>query len=87
MKFKGQSTSIGGPSNQAKVQSFGYTPNEGKPLVDQSKPKTSIQIRFHNGQRTVLEVNEDCTLEEVYNYVAVYDHIISVLLQSTETLN
>lgn len=85
MKFKGQSHSIGGPANQAKVQSFGYDPNEGKPAVDKSKPKTSIQIRFHNGQKAVIEVNEECTLEEIYNYVAMYALVIAVLLRLTET--
>lgn len=71
MKFKGNSTSIGGPANTGKVQDYGYQPEQGKPPVDASKPTTNLQIRFHNGQRTVLNVNESCTLEEIYNYVTV----------------
>lgn len=75
MKFKGQSTSIGGPIGQGKVTQYGFNPDAGKPMVDHAKPTTSIQIRFHNGQRTVLEVNESCTLDEIYNYVTVYEII------------
>jgi UBX domain-containing protein 1 len=71
MKFKGTSTSIGGPAKTAPVTSFGYNPDEGKPHVDNSKPTTTIQIRFHNGQRSVLTVNEDCTIDEILNYVAM----------------
>lgn len=71
MKFKGQSTSIGGPVNQTKITEYGFDPTSGKPIVDSSKPTTSIQIRFHNGHRTVIEVNETCTLDEIYNYVTV----------------
>lgn len=72
VKFKGNSTSIGGPGPaQKKVQTFGFNPEEGRPRVDNSRPTTTIQIRFHNGQRTVLTVNEDCTLEEIFNYVTM----------------
>jgi hypothetical protein len=53
------------------VTAYGFNPEQGKPMLDSTKPKTTIQIRFHNGQRAVLEVNEDCTLDEVYNYVTV----------------
>ena len=70
MKFKGTSTSIGGPKT-GKVESYGFNPEEGKPHVDAKKPTTSLQIRFHNGQRAVLTVNEDTHLEEVYNYVTM----------------
>lgn len=70
VKFKGTSTSIGGPA-PAKVQTFGFNPLEGRPAVDESRPTTTLQIRFHNGQRTVLTVNEDCTLEEIFTYVTM----------------
>ena len=35
----------------------------GKPAVDESKPKTQIQFRFHNGQRGQLEVNMTHTVD------------------------
>lgn len=75
MKFKGNNTSIGGPEKAAKVQDYGYNPEEGRPPVDESRPTVSFQIRFHNGQRTILNVNEDCTLEEIFNYVTMYDYL------------
>ena len=41
----------------------------GKPKVDESKPKTQIQFRFHNGQRATLEVNTTHTIADLHAYV------------------
>lgn len=41
----------------------------GKPAVDESKPKTSIQFRFHNGQRATLDVNLSHTVADLHNYI------------------
>ena len=43
----------------------------GKPVVDESKPKTQIQFRFHNGQRATLDVNHDHKVQDLHNYIAV----------------
>ena len=41
----------------------------GKPVVDESKPKTQIQFRFHNGQRASLEVNMDHRVSDLHTYI------------------
>lgn len=42
---------------------------DGKPIVDPEKPKTSMRIRFHNGQSGELEVNLDHLVSDVIAYV------------------
>merc|ERR1711920_628985 len=37
----------------------------GSIAVDASKPKTKVQIRFHDGQRKVQEFNEDHTIGDL----------------------
>ena len=41
----------------------------GKPAVDESKPKTQIQFRFHNGQRAALDVNHSHTVADLHAYI------------------
>lgn len=41
----------------------------GKPIVDEGKPKTSIQFRFHNGQRAAIDVNTDHKVSDLHTYV------------------
>ncbi len=41
----------------------------GKPVVDESKPKTQIQFRFHNGQRAALDVNLTHTVADLHTYI------------------
>lgn len=43
---------------------------DGKPVVDQSKPKTQIQFRFHNGQRAAIDVNMDHRVSDLHTYIA-----------------
>lgn len=43
----------------------------GKPVVDESKPKTQIQFRFHNGQRATLDVNHDHKVQDLHNYLKI----------------
>ena len=42
---------------------------EGKPVVDESKPKTNLQIRFHNGERATLTVNMTHTVGDIHGFV------------------
>ena len=42
---------------------------DGKPVVDESKPTTNIQIRFHNGQRASITVNMTHTVADIHSYV------------------
>jgi len=41
----------------------------GKPTVDESKPKTQIQFRFHNGQRAAIEVNTTHKVSDLHTYI------------------
>lgn len=41
----------------------------GKPIVDESKPKTTIQIRFHNGERANLTLNLDHRVADLHEYI------------------
>ena len=41
----------------------------GKPVVDESAPKTQIQIRFHNGERASLTLNMTHTVADIHNFV------------------
>lgn len=42
---------------------------EGKPQVDESKPKTNLQIRFHNGERATLTLNTSHTVSDIHMFV------------------
>ena len=43
----------------------------GLPPVDESKPKTTIQIRFHNGERTSITINLDRRVADIHEYVMI----------------
>ena len=40
-----------------------------RPLVDTTKPKTSIRITLYTGQTTTLELNESHTVADIHTYV------------------
>ena len=44
--------------------------SDGKPVVDESQPFTTIQIIFHNRQKASLKVNLTHKVEHIYNFVA-----------------
>ena len=52
---------VGGAVNTASA--------EGKPIVDESQPKTSIQVRFHNGERATVTMNLTHTVGDLHAYV------------------
>jgi UBX domain-containing protein 1 len=41
----------------------------GLPPLDESKPKTTIQLRFHNGERASITVNLDQRVSVIHEYV------------------
>ena len=63
----------GGGASMGEVAGVGGEVNkeslDGKPAVDQSAPKTTVQIRFHNGERASLEVNLSHTVQVIHDYV------------------
>ena len=54
---------------QAVAVAIDTSKTDGKPAVDPSKPTTTIQFRFHNGQRATLDVNLDHTVADLTSYV------------------
>ena len=40
-----------------------------EPLCDSSQPTTSVQVRFHNGQRKTITVNVTTRVEAIHEYV------------------
>ncbi|KAF7456578.1 UBX domain-containing protein [Cryptosporidium felis] len=42
-------------------------PNSQVVVVDGSKPSTSLQLRFHNGQKKVVTFNYDHTIADIHN--------------------
>jgi len=69
ISFSGEGAKMG-----EEVKSTGGAVNTaatgGKPVVDESKPKTQIQFRFHNGQRATLDVNLDHKVQDLHNYIS-----------------
>lgn len=41
----------------------------GLPPVDESKPKTTLQIRFHNGEKASITMNLDRTVADIHEYL------------------
>ena len=73
ISFSGAGTSLGGGGASAAAASVGGEVNlassDGKPKVDESKPKTQLQFRLHNGQRASLEVNHTHTVSDLHAYL------------------
>ena len=68
ISFSGEGTSMGeAPQSTGGVVDLSAT--GGKPVVDESKPKTSIQFRFHNGQRATLDVNLTHRVSDLHTYI------------------
>lgn len=39
------------------------------PVVDETQPKTTIQIRFHNGERASISLNLTHRVSDIHDYV------------------
>ena len=68
ISFSGEGQSMGGAA-QSTGGAVDLNATGGKPVVDESQPKTSIQFRFHNGQRAAIEVNMSHKVSDLYTYV------------------
>lgn len=65
--FSGKGVSMEGG---AKIDATGMIDlNAEKPPVDESKPKTTVQIRLHNGQKIILVINLDAMVVTIFDYV------------------
>ena len=65
--YSGEGQSLGGTAGTGGAVNKDAT--DGKPVVDESAPKTNIQIRFHNGERASLTVNMTHTVSDIHAYV------------------
>jgi len=68
ISFSGSGQSLGMQA-QAVAGAIDTSKTDGKPTVNTSKPSTTIQFRFHNGQRATLDVNTDHTVADLISYV------------------
>mmetsp|Transcript_77295 Transcript_77295/g.185163 ORF Transcript_77295/g.185163 Transcript_77295/m.185163 type:complete len:243 (-) Transcript_77295:67-795(-) len=66
VKFSGEGNTLGGSSSStAAVEA-----DKGTMAVDDAKPKTKLQIRFHDGTRKAQEFNEDHTVGDLQAFCA-----------------
>jgi UBX domain-containing protein 1 len=63
VKFSGEGNSLGGSSSSAAAPAV--EASQGTIQVDDSKPKTKVQIRFHDGQKKAQEFNQDHTVGDL----------------------
>ena len=68
ISFSGEGTSMGAAAAST-GGAVDLSATGGKPVVDESKPKTQIQFRFHNGQRGQLEVNMTHKVADLHTYI------------------
>ena len=65
--YSGAGMSLGAATGVAGAVNKDAT--DGKPAVDESAPKTTIQIRLHNGERVSITVNLTHTVADIHAYV------------------
>ena len=68
ISFSGAGTSMGAAAAST-GGAVDLNATGGKPVVDEGKPKTQIQFRFHNGQRAAIEVNLDHKVSDLHTYI------------------
>lgn len=66
VKFSGEGNTLGGSSSSAAAPSV--QADQGSMTVDAAKPKTKIQIRFHDGQKKAQEFNQDHTVGDLRRF-------------------
>merc|ERR1712039_110388 len=63
VKFSGEGNTLSASSSSAPAAAV--QSDAGSIAVDASKPKTRVQIRFHDGSRKAQEFNEDHTVGDL----------------------
>mmetsp|Transcript_38457 Transcript_38457/g.105955 ORF Transcript_38457/g.105955 Transcript_38457/m.105955 type:complete len:178 (+) Transcript_38457:65-598(+) len=66
--FAGQGMTLGGGSSSGTSAAAPVQAQAGSIEVDASKPKTRVQIRFHDGQRRAQEFNEGHTVGDLRTF-------------------
>jgi UBX domain-containing protein 1 len=65
VNFSGEGNTLGGSSSSAAPT---VEAGQGSVQVDESKPKTKIQIRFHDGQKKAQEFNQEQTVGDLRRF-------------------
>jgi len=63
--FSGEGNTLGGSSSSAAPT---VEAGQGSVQVDESKPKTKVQIRFHDGQKKAQEFNQEQTVGDLRRF-------------------
>ena len=67
--FSGTSHSLGG----GQAQNVSSKPDLSQKFpVNANKPKTSVNVRYHNGDKQTIEVNLDTPVSQIYTYISKY---------------
>jgi UBX domain-containing protein 1 len=66
VNFSGEGNTLGGSSSSAAAPTV--EAGQGSVQVDESKPKTKIQIRFHDGQKKAQEFNQEQTVGDLRRF-------------------
>mmetsp|Transcript_1673 Transcript_1673/g.3439 ORF Transcript_1673/g.3439 Transcript_1673/m.3439 type:complete len:167 (+) Transcript_1673:444-944(+) len=66
--FAGEGMTLGGGGGSAAAAGAVNT-SAGSVAVDPNRPTTSVQIRFHNGQRQTQQFNQDATVGQLRAYM------------------
>lgn len=70
VKFSGEGNTLSSGSSAPAASVAVVQGDAGSISVDASKPKTRVQIRFHDGQRKAQEFNEDHTVGDLRAFCA-----------------
>lgn len=66
--FSGAGNSLSSNSSAAAAAAGPVQASAGSVAVDDSKPKTKIQVQFHDGSRKAQEFNQDHTVGDLRNF-------------------
>lgn len=67
VKFSGEGNSLGGSASSS-AAAPAVEVGQSSMQVDDAKPKTKIQIRFHDGQKKAQEFNQDHTVGDLRRF-------------------
>ncbi|CAH0519894.1 unnamed protein product [Peronospora belbahrii] len=71
--FSGQGQTMGSTTYAAEAVVQGETLTAERPVIDDKKPTTTLQLRLHNGQRLRETLNLDHTLRDLHAIIQLND--------------
>ena len=85
--FKGEGQTLGGAGSSSAAPPPAVDAGAGSepvtPTVDESKPKTRIQVQLHDGKKIQAEFNTDATVGDVQAWVASHTPCAAFVLANT----